>query len=220
MIYLSLYIRPIYALYIRNLGVNWEMDFNMYKVINLEDKELKKMLIKASEYRFGQKNGDCFLMTMCLSKYMFEEEGILLETHLGGIKKSSKNITIHMWSSYNGKRIDLTSHTQPDLRVNGMILDEPIDTETSLFGPPQNAKLIYIKDMNTRVVRDGAKYWIDRVKLEDKNDTTISHLLLQYIKTGIVPHEHLQKIFDYKVKRSPHLYRNFFNFMNEEKAVA
>ena len=153
-------------------------------------------------------------MTMCLSKYMLEEHGTLLKTHIGGIKRTKKDITTHMWSSYNGKRIDLTSHTQPDLRVNGMILDEPIETI-------QNAKLIFVKYMNTRIVKESAKQWIDICERLDKNDITVSHLLLKNIKTGLVPYEQLQKVLNYKIKkRTPFLYQNFFDYMNEEKAVA
>ncbi len=189
------------------------------KKLNLQEqqlkrKRLKQILKKASKYRFGNEFGDCFLMTMCLSKYMFEEENILLKTHIGGIKKSREDITTHLWSSYNGERIDLTSHTQPNSRVNGMILDEPIKII-------QNAKLIYIKDMNTKLVKDCAKLFVNHLDAIDKRDTSVSHLLLKYIKTGIVPYEHLQKILDYKLQRSPELYIDFFNFMNEEvKEVA
>jgi len=171
---------------------------------------MKDLLTKASKYTFGNEWGDCFLMTMCLSKYMQEEEGITLKAHIGGIKKGNKFIT-HLWNSYEGKRIDLTSHRQPELVVNGAILGEPIEVL-------ENAKIVGIKKMDNKLVRNSAKYWIEDVRKRDKNEVSVSHILLDNIKTGAVPYETLQNALNYKITKNPLLYQDFFDYMSKASA--
>lgn len=169
---------------------------------------MKELLKKASKYTFGNPYGDCFLMTMCLSKYMLEEEGITLKSHIGGLKRGSEVVT-HLWNSFEGKKIDLTSHRQPKLRVNGMILGEPIEVL-------ENAKIVGIKKMDTKFVRDSAKKWIQIVRAIDKNDISVSHILLDNIKTGVVSYKILQNALDHKIMKDPLLYQDFFDYMNRE----
>ncbi len=166
---------------------------------------MKELLKKASKYTFGNPHGDCFLMTMCLTKYMLEEEGITLKSHIGGIKRGSEIVT-HLWNSYEGKKIDLTSHRQPILRVNGMILGEPIEVL-------ENAKIISIKKMDTKLVRDSAKYWIQIVRAIDKDDISVSHILLDNLKTGLVPYKTLKNALEHKIMKNPLLYQDFFDYM-------
>ncbi len=126
-------------------------------------------------------NRDCFLMTMCLTKYRLEENGIMLKSHIGGIKRG-KEYVAHLWNSYEGKRIDLTSHMQPELRVNGMIPGEPIRViETA------NQK------MYNKLVRESAKYWIQIVEIIDKHDISVSHILLENLKTAVVMYATLKR---------------------------
>ena len=169
---------------------------------------MKELLEKASEYVFGNAMGDCYLMTMCLSKYMLEEEGIVLKSHIGGIKRGREIVT-HLWNSYEGKKIDLTSHRQPKLVVSGEILGEKIEVL-------ENAKIISIKKMDTKIVRNSAKYWIEKVRLTDKKEVSVSHLLLDNLKTGLVSYEALQNALDYKITKSPSLYKDFYDYMNKE----
>ena len=164
---------------------------------------MKELLEKAATYVFGNPNGDCYLMTMCLSKYMLEEEGVTLKTHIGGIKRGSIIVT-HLWSSFEGKKIDLTSHRQPELVVSGAILGEPIEVL-------ENAKIIGIKKMDTKIVRNSAKFWIEKIR--DKKDISVSHLLLDNIKTGVVSYEALENALNYKITKNPYLYKNFYNYM-------
>ena len=171
---------------------------------------MKELLQKAAIYTFGNSLGDCFLMTMCLSKYMLEEEGITLKSHIGGIKRGNEYIT-HLWSSYEGKKIDLTSHRQPKLVVNGAILDVPIEVL-------ENAKIVGIKKMDNKLVRNSAKYWIENVKRIDKNEISVSHILLDNIKTGLVSYATLKNALDYKIMKNPSLYKNFYDYMREASA--
>jgi len=166
---------------------------------------MKELLEKAATYTFGNPNGDCYLMTMCLSKYMLEEEGIPLKAHIGGIKRGSEIIT-HLWNSFEGKKIDLTSHRQPKLVVNGAILGEPIEVL-------ENAKIVGIKKMDTKSVRNSAKFWIQKVRAIDKNEVSVSHILLDNLKTGVVSYETLQNALDYKITKDPSLYQNFYDYM-------
>jgi len=169
---------------------------------------MKEVLEKASTYTFGNTNGDCFLMTMCLSKYMLEEEGITLKAHIGGIKRGNEYVT-HLWNSYEGKKIDLTSHRQPKLVVNGAILGKPI------YGLFENAKIVGIKKMDNKIVRAYSKYWVETIKARDKNEVSVSHILLDNLKTGLVPYETLKNALDYKITKSPSLYQHFYNYMKK-----
>jgi len=170
---------------------------------------MKEILKKASTYTFDNgAEGECFLMTMCLSKYMLEEEGITLQSHIGGIKRGKEYVT-HLWNSYEGKRIDLTSHRQPKLVVNGAILDEPIEVL-------ENAKIVGIKKMDNKLVRTSAKSWIENVRSRDKNEVSVSHLLLDNIKTGVVPYEKLKNALNYKITKNPSLYQHFYNYMKND----
>ena len=144
-------------------------------------------------------------MTMCLTKYMLEEKGITLKSHIGGIKRGNEIVT-HLWNSYEGKKIDLTSHRQPKLIVNGMILGKPIEVV-------ENAKIVGVKKMDTQYIRDGAKFWIALVEAMDKNDISISHILLNNIKTGLVPYKTLKNALDHKIIKDPLLYQKFFDYM-------
>lgn len=174
--------------------------------INFEKRKIfKELLEKASKYTFGNPYGDCYLMTMCLTKYMLEEKGITLKSHIGGIKRG-KEVVTHLWNSYKTKKIDLTSHRQPKLRVNGMILGEPIKVL-------ENAKIVSIKKMDTKFVRDAAKNWIQIVRTMDKNDVSVSHILLDNLKTGVVPYETLKNALDHKIIKDPLLYQDFFDYM-------
>jgi len=171
--------------------------------------KMKELLEKASTYRFGNgAEGECYLMTMCLTKYMLEEEGITLQSHIGGIKRGKEYVT-HLWNSYEGKRIDLTSHRQPKLVVNGSILGEPIKVI-------ENAKIVDIKKMDNKTVRESAKHWVQYVREGDKNSISISHILLDNLKNkknGLVSYETLQKALNYKITKNAYLYKNFYNFM-------
>ena len=169
---------------------------------------MKELLEKASKYTFGNPYGDCFLMTMCLTKYMLEEKGIALKSHVGGIKRGNEYVT-HLWNSYEGKRIDLTSHKQPKLRLNGMILGEPIEVI-------ENAKLVSINKMNNKQVRESAKCWVQLGKVIDKDDISVSHILLENLKTGVVPYETLKKALDHKTNNGQFFYKKFFDYMNIE----
>ena len=169
---------------------------------------MTELLKKAATYTFGNPAGECYLMTMCLSKYMLEEEGIALTSHIGGIKnKNNKNdIVTHLWSSYNGKIIDLTSHRQPELVVNGAILNEPIE----VF---ENATRVKSKKMKSLRCIEFAQDMVKEVRGIDKNAISVSHLFLDYRKTGIVPYNILQNALDYKITKTPSLYQNFYNYM-------
>ena len=172
---------------------------------------MKYLLKKASKYRFGNSSGECFLMTMCLTKYMKEEKGITLQTHVGGIQnENDKNdLVVHLWNSYKGKMIDLTSHTQPELRVKGEILGKKIKGF-------ENSKRVSNKTMDTPILINYAKDWIiDRSKI-DKNDITIDHIFVDNVKTGLVSYETLQNALDYKIARtqSPFLYQDFYDYMS------
>jgi len=169
---------------------------------------MKNVLEKASKYTFENVNGDCFLMTMCLTKYMLEEKGITLKSHIGGIKRGNEYVT-HLWNSYEGKRIDLTSHRQPKLIVNGAILDEPIKVL-------ENAKVVGIKKMDNKLVRTSSKHWIEDVRSRDKNEVSVSHLLLDNIKTGVVSYETLQNALNYKITKNQSLYQHFYNYMKND----
>ena len=169
---------------------------------------MKNVLEKASKYTFENVNGDCFLMTMCLTKYMLEEKGIALKSHIGGIKRGNEYVT-HLWNSYEGKRIDLTSHRQPKLIVNGAILDDPIKVL-------ENAKVVGIKKMDNKLVRTSAKHWIENVRSRDKNEVSVSHLLLDNIKTGVVSYETLQNALNYKITKNKSLYQHFYNYMKND----
>jgi len=169
---------------------------------------MTKLLEKAATYTFGNPDGDCFLMAMCLSKYMLEEEGIMLKSHIGGIKNENNenDIVTHLWSSYNGKIIDLTSHRQPELVVNGVILDEPIKVL-------ENATRVKSQKMKNLIFREFAQSMVERLRVIDKNAISVSHLFLDYRKTGVVPYKILQNALDYKITRTPSLYQNFYNYM-------
>lgn len=166
---------------------------------------MKKLLEKAATYTFGTSNGECFLMTMCLSKYMLEEEGITLKSHIGGIKRGNEFVT-HLWNSYESKKIDLTSHRQPKLVVNGAILGEPIEVL-------ENAKIVGIKKMNNKLIRTSAKFWIEKIR--DKREVSVSHLLLDNLKTGVVSYEALQNALNYKITKTPLLYQDFYDYMKK-----
>ena len=171
---------------------------------------MKDLLTKASKYRFGTKLGECFQMTMCLSKYMLEEEGIQLKTHIGGIRNSGAT-TVHLWSSYEGKTIDLTSHTQPMDRVQAEILGEKIEGF-------ENAKRVSSKKINTSHVRSFSKEMVRYFREEDKNDITVHHIFLKNVKTGLVPYETLKNALDYKTKKNPALYQDFYDYMSKASA--
>jgi len=164
---------------------------------------MKELLEKAATYVFGNPNGDCYLMTMCLSKYMLEEEGITLKSHIGGIKRGREIIT-HLWNSFEGKKIDLTSHRQPELVVSGEILGEKIEVL-------ENAKIVSTKKMDTKKVRNAAKFWIEKIR--DKKEVSVSHILLDNIKTGVVSYKTLKDALDYKITKAPLLYQNFYDYM-------
>lgn len=170
---------------------------------------MKELLKKASTYTFDNgAEGECFLMTMCLTKYMLEEEGITLQSHIGGIKRGKMYVT-HLWNSYEGKRIDLTSHRQPKLVVNGSILGEPIEIE-------ENAKIVDIKKMDNKIVRSYSKLYFDSTRKRDKNSITVSHILLDNLnnnKDGLVSYEILQKALNYRITYQPFLYKNFYDYM-------
>ncbi len=171
---------------------------------------MRDLLTKASKYSFGSPNGECFQMTMCLSKYMLEEEGIQLKTHIGGIRNSG-GTSVHLWSSYEGKIIDLTSHTQPMDRVQAVILGEKIEGF-------ENAKRVSSKKINTSGVRSFSKQMIKHFREEDKNNITIHHIFLDNLKTGLVSYETLKNALDYKMKKTPSLYQNFYDYMSKASA--
>ena len=170
---------------------------------------MKELLEKASVYTFGNGNeGECFLMTMCLTKYMLEEEGIQLQSHIGGIKRGKIYVT-HLWNSYEGKKIDLTSHRQPKYVVNGSILDEPIEIV-------ENAKIVDIKKMDNKIVRDYSNHYKKIVSDRDKNMISVSHILLDNLKKGsdLIPYETLENALNYRITMiNPFLYKNFYDYM-------
>ena len=68
-------------------------------------------------------SGSCIPMSRALVQYMNEKYAIRLITHTGFLVDGQIKVP-HMWVSYHGRCIDLTSHKQDGISIKPIILKE------------------------------------------------------------------------------------------------
>ncbi len=68
-------------------------------------------------------DGACIDMNTAMKSYLKDRYGVDIELHSGWLMQGDKKVP-HMWSSYNGKLIDVTSHKQDGIEVDPIILED------------------------------------------------------------------------------------------------